>query len=281
MSDLGPTDYKSQLGEVLEALRLRVGLERSDAAAALQCSEAKIKSFEKGRTAVAPLDLTALLDRYGVVGEERVDIEHLGTAARQRRPRTPWGSAIPTRLHNFFKIEQTATDIRIYEPELVHGLAQTEDYARAAISTNRAYSAQHVDRLVQARMARQQRLDGPNPPRLVVVMSEAAIRIGVGEPSVMRAQLVHLVALGKRPSVEIRIVPFEVGLFAARGFPFALITRPRGKKVAFVEALSDALYFDDPGRLEIYEAAWDELVNHAALSSEDSLTLLDTVALQL
>jgi hypothetical protein len=83
--------------------------------------------------------------------------------------------------------------IRAYNPELVHGLAQTEDYARAMIAASPLHRPADVPRLIQARMARQARLTDANPPRLHLVLSEAAVRGLIGGTAVMREQLRHLV----------------------------------------------------------------------------------------
>jgi hypothetical protein len=160
---------------------------------------------------VRPLELRALLDFYGVKKEDRADIEELGRAAQLRRARTPYGSVIPHKFRRLFHLKETAVELQSYDPELVHGFAQTEAYARAVTVANPLHRPQDIDRLIQARLARQARLMVPAPPRLWLMLSEGAVRREVGGADVMRDQLKHLVKLGRRPNVTIQVVPFSAG----------------------------------------------------------------------
>jgi transcriptional regulator with XRE-family HTH domain len=281
MNEQSPTDYKVQLGERLEVLRRRHGLDRKAVAKVLHCSESKIVKIERGDVGVIPLELIAMLDLFEVGGEEREDLLHLGDEARRRRPKTPWGSAIPDRLRKMFNIEESAVEIRSYSPELVHGLVQTEDYARAIIQTNSRHRPEDVERLVQARMARQTRLTSKNPPRLDLVLSEAAIRIVVGGRGVMREQLQRLIEVAHLPFMTLRIASFEGGAHAATGYPFTLLTPPARKKIiAYVEYVTEPLYIDDSARVATCERVFSELAE-AVLSPEVSLKLLTRVAAEL
>lgn len=275
-----PTDYKTQLGIVLTDLRIRSGRDRAQAASVLSCSEAKIGTIERGRSAVAPLELDALLDLYGVHGDERADVVHLAEEARRRRPRTPWGSVIPERLRRFFRLEETATSIQYYHPELVHGLVQTEDYAYALISAHLEHRPSDIPRLVQARMARQSRLSGPNAPELHMVLSEAAVRQRIGGPKVMRDQLHHLADVAARPNVHVGVIPFTAGAHSSNGFPFTILTTPVRKTVVYLENLTDGIVVDEPHRVARYEASFLQL-SSLALPSEETIALLDRLAAEL
>lgn len=275
-----PTDYKTQLGVVLTDLRKRSGKDRAEAASVLTCSEAKIGTIERGRSAVAPLELAALLDLYGVRGDERVDVEHLASEARRRRPRTPWGSVIPERLRRFFRYEETATVIKYYHSELFHGLVQTEDYAHALISRPAQHRPADIPRLVQARMARQSRLAGENPPELHLMLSEAAVRQCIGGPKVMRDQLHHLAEMATRPTVHLGVIPFTAGAHSSNGFPFTILTAPLRKTVVYLENLTDGIIVDEPDRVARYVAAFEQL-SGLALPDEKAMTLLDSLAAEL
>lgn len=275
-----PTDYKTQLGVVLTDLRKRSGKERAEAASVLSCSEAKIGTIERGRSAVAPLELGALLDLYGVRGDERADVEHLAAEARRRRPRTPWGSVIPERLRRFFRYEETATIIQYYHSELFHGLVQTEDYAHALISAHPQHRPADIPRLVQARMARQSRLTGETPPELHMVLSEAAVRQRIGGPKVMRDQLHHLAAMAARPNIHIGVIPFTAGAHSSNGFPFTILTAPMRKMVVYLENLTDGIIVDEPDRVARYESAFQQL-SSLVLPHENTVALLDSLAAEL
>lgn len=277
-----PTDYKKQLGEALQRLRIQAGANRTDVAEQLECSEDKVGTIERGEVSMRSTELRALLDYFTVHGDDRTDLEHLAAEARKRRPRTPWGSAIPERLRKFFNTEETARVIESYLPELVHGLAQTEDYARALIGNNSSLRPDEVDRLVQARLARQVRLISRNPPVLTLIIPEAVLRVPIGGRGVMSAQLRHLRELSERPHVTIRGIPMAAGGHAGSGAgPFTILT-PAGarRKTVYVETLTDGLFVDEESRVARYESVFKKLLS-VALSPEETLTWLDTVSRQL
>src|SRR6266566_2024667 len=97
----------------------------------------------------------------------------------------------PTALR--IALEKAASLVRSYEVQFVHGLMQTEDYARAVILIANAHaSAEEIDRRVNVRMTRQQLLTQPDAPGLWAVLDEAALRRPLAGAKVMRAQLEHL-----------------------------------------------------------------------------------------
>jgi transcriptional regulator with XRE-family HTH domain len=260
-SGQSPTDYRAGLAQRLKDLMRRSGKSRADIQQTLGCSSSKVGTILRGDTSVSPLELAALVDLFEVDDEERADLLHLGEEARRRRPRTPWGSAIPDRLRKFFNTEETARRIELYRPDLLDGLVQTEDYARAVIRTNPALSLHDVERLVQARMARQARLTGPNPPDYVLVIRQSVLRAPVGTPRTRSDQVRHLKEVSGLPHVTIRVIPDAVGLTGALYFPFSLFT-PAGDrpKTVYVETLTDGLLVDEESRISHYEAVFEELL---------------------
>ncbi|XVS65437.1 helix-turn-helix domain-containing protein [Actinosynnema sp. CA-299493] len=110
-SDRSPVDYRVGLAHRLRELMRRRDVTKADIQTTLGCSESKVGKILRGDHSIAPLELVALLDLLGVAEEERADLVHLGEEARRRRPKTPWGSAIPDRLRKFFNTEETARRI--------------------------------------------------------------------------------------------------------------------------------------------------------------------------
>lgn len=276
-----PTDYKAQLGDALTRLRKAAGLRRADVAIALDCSVGKVGTIERGEVALRPYELNQVLDLFKLTGDERADLTHLANEARSRQPRTPWGSVLPERLRRMFQLEESAIEIRSYNPELIHGLFQTENYARAVLATNSALSDDQRERMVRARMARQSRLTSDDPPTIALLIGEAALRIRTGSASVMRAQLAHLVTMSRLPFVSIRVVPFEAGSHSATGFPFSLLTPPNGRAtIAYLETRTDNVFVDDQGRVATYQTVFNEVCD-IALTPAETRTAIDRVASEL
>ncbi|ACU34381.1 helix-turn-helix domain-containing protein [Actinosynnema mirum] len=272
--------YKRKLGEVLETCREEAGLSRADAAAVLDCSTSKIRMIESGGVAVKTPELRELLTAYNITGERRADIETLGEHARQRRGRTTWGGAVPERLKRFFDKEETAVTIDSYSPWVLQGLAQTEAHARAVIQTNSLLSPKDVDRLVQARLARQERLHAQDAPKIRWAVDESVLRRPIGGAEVMRAQLEHLAALCRKDIGELRVIPNSVGAHAGCGFPFVVLVDAEGNRSVYVENLTDGSWIEDLDRVTRYEITMREIMD-CALSTEESLRLVDTVLAQL
>jgi hypothetical protein len=102
---------------------------------------------------------------------------------------------LPDWLRPLVSFEEDAVTETSFQPVIIHGLLQTEEYARAThLTAPYVVAPDAVDRWVAARMQRQQRLTGPFPLRLHAVLTEAALRLEVGGPAVMTAQLERLMA---------------------------------------------------------------------------------------
>ena len=67
-------------------------------------------------------------------------------------------------------------------------------------------------RALEARLRRQQILDRPRAaPWLTAVITEASLAYRWGTPAERRDQLAHLIAVSRRPNVELRLLRFEDG----------------------------------------------------------------------
>jgi hypothetical protein len=252
---------------------------REEPARALECSESKIARIESGAVGMRSSELRYLLDLYQVAGRERKDLERLGAQSRKRRPRTDYGSAIPDWFRRFANLEETAVAIRSYDPEVIPGLFQTEDYARAITQASPLAPPDDIDRLVAARMARQQRLTGDDPVEVHAVLSEGVLHSQVGGAKVMQAQLRRLRELADLPNITIQVTLFECGAHAASGLPFVLLRLPDSDDldVVYLEDATAARYIDaNPEEQHKYGVIWSHLVKDA-LSPARSAPLLDTL----
>jgi hypothetical protein len=171
-------------------------------------SLSKLIRIETGQVSITTNDLRALLAHYDIADETRV--RELIDSGRASRERSWWSSykevAAPEYL-TFLGYESSATYLRNFEPLVVPGLLQTEDYAREVIT-----GVPHASALVELRMERQELIVRDDGPRMYFMLDEAVIRRVVGGPDVMHHQLRQLIELNKRPNIEIFVVPFSEGL---------------------------------------------------------------------
>ncbi len=265
--DGGVTVTRMMLGAELRRLREESGYTPQDAAAHIRASHAKISRMELGRVGFKPHDVADLLTLYGVSDEER-RAAYLAVADRANA--RGWWSQDNDIIANWFemylRLEQEASVVRSYEVQFVHGLLQTEEYARAVIRTRfAAESTYEVDRRVQLRMNRQKILTQPGGPTLWAVTDEAALMRPVGSRSVMRGQIEHLLAMSDLPNVVLQLLPFRAGGHAAGGGPFTILrfAVPELPDVVYLEQLNSAVYIDKRPEVEEYLWIMEQLIVQA------------------
>src|SRR4051812_3471612 len=189
MAGGGSVVIRRQLGNKLRQLRLAAGKDVIDVTEAGLGSKAKMSRIETGKGPVRVADVRALCWLYGV---DRPTTDALAALAPGTQQEDWWESLhVPGYFGLYAGLESAASRIRCFEPDYVHGLLQTEDYARAVISADPRLPPGVVEQRVRFRMERQQRSwDGVS-----VIMGEGALRLVVGSPGVMADQLDRLRAV--------------------------------------------------------------------------------------
>jgi transcriptional regulator with XRE-family HTH domain len=268
---------RRQLGAELRQLREVASLRMEDAAAALDCARSRISHIETGRNAVRKPDLEMLLRLYGA-------LDRLATLEELRREGTKrgwWATyRLPEYLSGYIGFEVDATALRALELELIPGLLQTEAYARAVhVAGHHMTPADEVERRVAARMQRQQRLTGPDPLELSVVISEAALRRALALADAGVEQLHHLVATAKLPNVEIRVLPFSVGVHRSMSGSFTLLSFAAdvSPDIAYQDHAVGGHLVDEPEIVQLLSSLFSELRDQA-LDADESLTLIAELA---
>jgi transcriptional regulator with XRE-family HTH domain len=175
--------------------------------------------------------------------------------------------ATPPWFRGWVEHEQRAATLRLWQPYVLSGLLQTEDYARVILTVEPGVTAEEVDARLAARLARQATLTRDDPPRAWFLLDEAALRRCIGTPAVVAAQLAHLAGMARLPNVTIQVVPSiaHAGLLGG----FALTER-----AAYVETAVAGQVFEDPVIIADLLTRFDTLRNEAFRGSE-SLTLIE------
>jgi transcriptional regulator with XRE-family HTH domain len=128
-------------------------------------------------------------------------------------------------------LEARATLIRWFEPLLVPGLIQTENYARSVLTWKP--DSPKADVNLHDRMARQSLLDRAE---LRVVILASVLYREVGDAAVMAEQIDHLLAMGERASVMLQVVPDTPQVAGALGGAFAIATEGATDIAAYAES---------------------------------------------
>jgi hypothetical protein len=262
----GPTVLRILIGIQLRRLREASRITREAAAQAIRASEGKISRIEAGRVGLKERDLTDLLSLYGVDDQ----YERQALLSLVRRATTPgwwhrYQDVLPDWFEAYIALEQATTLIRTYETQFVPGLLQTQNYARAVMRLgNPGAPVREIDFRTRLRMARQQLLATASPPRLWVVIDEAALRRPLGSQEVMREQLQYLAEVTTSPNIAVQVLPFADHTYAAPG-PFSLLRFPKPDlpDIVYIEQLTSALYLDRPADTDMYKSAMNQLCTAA------------------
>ncbi|MFD7875325.1 helix-turn-helix domain-containing protein [Streptomyces sp. NPDC059766] len=251
------------LGSQLRRLRESRGITREAAGYSIRASESKISRMELGRVSFKTRDVEDLLTLYGITDE--VERGSLVALAREANVAGWWHSysdVLPSWFPTYVGLEGAASAIRAYEVQFVHGLLQTEAYARAVVRRGmKGASEADVERRVTLRLERQKYLFSENAPDFHIVLDEAALRRPYGDREVMRDQLQHLIEISERSNVRLQIMPFGLGGHSGESGAFTILSFPESdlSDVVYLEQLTSALYLDKREDVAQYEHALKEL----------------------
>ena len=190
----------------------RTGLTGEEVASRLGWSGSKVSRIELHRIGVKRNDLRDLLDLYGVGDPHREELLALADESKQKNWLEVITATFPPEHAAYYHAEAEARSIWNWEPQVVPGLLQTPEYARAVIQlwpTMFPGPQSEVDRRVEARVIRQQLLTRDPPLELTAVIDESVLHRRFGSKAVMTAQLTHLVEASELPNVELRILPLD------------------------------------------------------------------------
>ncbi|MEW2380902.1 DUF5753 domain-containing protein [Micromonospora sp. NPDC047707] len=182
-----------------------------------------------------------------------------------------WPDALKRREPAWFRpwtdIEREATGLRCYESAVIPGLLQTEAYAQAVLTSGPLAADAAV--YVETRLRRQADVfDRPRPPLTVFVIDEAALRRG--DPEVIHPQLDHLIAMAKRPSVMVHVLPLTAGLHPGQAGPFVIATNGDGEDVGYLDDQAAGRITNEVAALW---AVWDT-VRSVSLPRDQSIDFL-------
>jgi transcriptional regulator with XRE-family HTH domain len=280
MPDVPPV-RRRLLGASLRRLREEAGYALDDAASILECDRSKISRIETGRRGIRPKELRELLTEYDV-DQPRADA--LLTIARQANQTGWWQSyshVMSDAYQDFISLEASAQTVWTYEAQLVPGLLQTEDYARAIAAASLVGESQEErEQFVQVRLARQRVLARDAPLQFWAILSEGALRQMVGGPQVMKAQLGYLIeASNSRPDVNLQVMPFAVGAHAATSGPFVIMKFPEAPDlgVVYLEGQTGGIYLESADEVARYTLVFEHL-RASALSTAATVRLIEEVA---
>ncbi|MGD9484142.1 helix-turn-helix transcriptional regulator [Streptomyces sp. TRM70308] len=278
-SNVNPTVRRRRLGQELRKLREEKGMTAEEVADRLLVSQSKISRLENGRRSISQRDVRDLCGVYEVA--DRRIVESLMQMAKESRQQGWWHAFGDIPYSVYIGLETEAASLRIYEPQIVPGLLQTQTYAEAVIAgALPEASSTEVEKRVRVRMRRQERVSAPgNPLRLWAVLDEAALRRRVGGRQTMIEQLEHLGELSQLPHVTVQVMPFAMGAHPGVNGQYAILEFPdtADSTVVYLEGVTSDLYLEKAQDVQSYGVMYEHL-RAQALNADDSRAFIEDVA---
>jgi transcriptional regulator with XRE-family HTH domain len=247
-----PAALRRRLQRELRRLRTEKGETQRDVAAEMDWSPSKLIRIESGAVSVSTNDLRQLLAHYGV---DDAGVEDLIAVNKEGRKQSlAEFKILDSATRQYFGLESSAAIIRQFEPMIVPGLLQTEEYTRAVLKGANwpELGDDVIGQHVEARATRQLLLDRDPAPELFFILDEAVIRRAVGGKSLMRRQLDRIEDLAARERVSVQILPFDGGVHPGVRGPFTLLEFTDEDPALYLESQADMVTRDDPDAIGNY-----------------------------
>jgi len=252
-------------GQTMKMLRLRAGLDREELGRRLGYSASTIAAFEQGRRIPSPRTIDKADEALGADGLLRLWKDEVERAQ------------YPARFQGMARLEKECIELLAYDALIVNGLLQTEGYMRALLGMRRPpLTEETIDQRVTARLLRQSIFDRVPTPLLGFVMTEGVLRQRYGGKAVQRAQLEHLLLIGRRRHVEIQVMPLSSVENAGVNGPFSVATRKDGRKFVYSEAQGISRLESDPEMAALAAARYG-IIRSQALSPRESEQLIENL----
>jgi transcriptional regulator with XRE-family HTH domain len=285
MSDFGSSAARQRrLAGELRRLRRRARLTGKTVSTRFGWSEAKLSRIENGLAWVKVDDLNGLLALYEISGSQRDELVALAQESHEVSPLEELEGDVPTAHLEIMDAESEAETVWNWEPQVVPGLLQTDNYTRAVLQLWPGVFARpsgEVERRVETGRIRQRVLTREPPLDLCFVIDESVLLRGFAAPRLMHEQILHLAEISEHPNIELRILTLTgsqvVGTGAFDYFKFPRIHGvPRPDTVA-VEHLQGTTFIESEEDVNIYRVVFGAL-REKSLSPQASRDALTRVA---
>jgi transcriptional regulator with XRE-family HTH domain len=253
-------------GKLVKLYRERAGMTQAELAKAVGYSVEQVASIEQGRRP-AKASFTEAAERVlhadGTLEALQEEVEL---------------AKLPVRFQDFRLLELDSVSHFSYEPLLIPGLLQTEDYARELFKVDcPAMDEEIIERNLEGRLDRQTLLSRTPLVELAFLVGEFAIRNLVGGPRVLKAQLEQLLELGELRNVAIQVMELSCGSHIGLTGPMVLLETAGHRQVGYLECQNQSMVISDPAKVSTLSLRYGKLRSQA-LSVAESARLIERVA---
>ncbi|WP_370413579.1 helix-turn-helix domain-containing protein [Streptomyces fradiae] len=255
---------------VAKRMRLRRGLTQAQEGALMGYTGAAISAMER---LVHPVSDEMLVKLEEVLGEGTGVFDEMRLLVRLEK--------LPEEFRDYLLIEEQALSLCLYALSNVHGLFQTEAYARAQISGGYPPpTPERVEELVTARMARKALFDKEPMCHIELILDESALLRKFGSEEVMREQYRYLAECAQYKNVTLQVLPLDVGLTGenagARG-ELNLVEPPDHARLVYLEIQDESVLITPPAKVSTYAQRYAK-IRAQALGPRESLGLIERLA---
>lgn len=252
------------VGKLVGVFRTAADLTQAQLADRVRLQVETIASIEQGRRALLP-DLARQLDQLlETKGALETAVENM-----------PEVDLIPAWAEQYMDLEREALALSFFANQVLPGLLQTENYARAVFDSRvPTFSREEIDGHVDKRLERQEILRRKLPPTTSFIISEAVVLAPLGGAAVYEETLRHLRACAGLPGFTLQVMPLARTTHAALDGPFILLETPDYQRIAYTETQRGSQLISDPNEVSILAQKY-AMLRTQALNTEDTKGLLD------
>jgi transcriptional regulator with XRE-family HTH domain len=273
-----------RLAREMRRMRDEAGKKREESAEAAGIAPATLSRIEAGTHAPKPANILALCLFYGLELQQAHAYADLARQAKEPGWWHRFSDALPQGFEVYVAMEAMATGMRVYRPDSIEGLLQTESYMRAQmLSEPESPSDEQIEQRIAVRLKRQERwLQGEGSPHLWVVQNEAGLHRMVGGNEVMKEQLNRLHEVSRLSNVTLQVLPFTSGAHPAShgGFQLLHFLEPGDPDIAYIEYRLGSIIMEESAEVTAYAMIFD-LLRADALGPDKARDMVRSIASRL
>ncbi|GGU00633.1 helix-turn-helix domain-containing protein [Streptomyces lateritius] len=256
------------VGALVGLYRKNAGMTQPHLASLVCIGLETLGSIEQGRRPLR-IKLAAEMD-------EILDTKGALTAAVAKVPQR---ERYPAFAQEFIDLEAQALSLYSYQNQVVPGLLQTPEYARAVFDClYPPITEQEAEERLLARIDRQQIFEQkPWPPMMCFLLDESVLEKPIGGAEVLRGQIRYLRELAELPFLALQVLPKKLTKHAGLAGPMALVETPEHTHLAYIEGQRVSFLIEDPDEVGILQRKYG-MLRSQALTPEETKGLLDRLA---
>ncbi|CAM5685406.1 helix-turn-helix domain-containing protein [Streptomyces aurantiogriseus] len=251
------------VGRQLKLRREAVGMRASKFGEAVGYGEDMVYKLESGKRIPRPEFLDRadeVLGAGGLLSAMKEDVEKV---------------RYPKKVRDLADLEAKAVELLSYGSHALHGLLQTQEFAKALLMTRRPTAPEdQLEKALAARMARKAIYERSPAPELSFVLEETTLRRPVGGKMVHRKQLEHLLEMAQLRNVEIQVMPMDRWDHPGTGGRIQVLKFGDGTAVGRMDDEFNGRPVHDPRQLRILELRYG-IIRAEALTARESQAFIE------